>query len=176
MPPKKKTAAPRPVTAAERAEILRRHALGESRNDIARELKRSGQTISRIVAAEGLSFARGAEVAAATAAIQLDNKAKRTLIIQGLLDIALDDIDFLRREGGYQLVEVSMGEPVEYHVDRLPAQDRKALVTAISSGSAAAARLEAVDAGDGSNDARSMLGALAEGIRRWAGEDTAGEG
>lgn len=76
-----------PVTDTERDEVRRLHAAGTTRNDIARILKRSPNTISRICADLGLSFDRSA-VAAATEARKADAKAKRSELELLLLDDA----------------------------------------------------------------------------------------
>ncbi|MEV5124290.1 helix-turn-helix domain-containing protein [Streptomyces decoyicus] len=49
----------RPVTEAERDEVRRRHAVGETRNEIARALSRSASTVSRIASDKGLRFEGG---------------------------------------------------------------------------------------------------------------------
>jgi hypothetical protein len=75
MPPKRKQ--PAPLTEAEKAEILRRHAAGETRNGIAREMGRSQQAVSKTVANAGGSFARAVEVQAATEARRIDLEERR---------------------------------------------------------------------------------------------------
>ncbi|MGW0550549.1 helix-turn-helix domain-containing protein [Streptomyces altiplanensis] len=168
---------PRPVTDQTRADVRRLHSEGLGRNEIARELDRSPRTISVIAEKLGLDFDRTA-TAVATQARVTDSKARRAAIVAGLYDIAEDEIAYLKKVGGYRLVEVSVGAPVEYTVGRLPAQDRKALITGISTATSSAARLEALDGDPGTDAARSMLTSLADGIRRLADaqEDDAGEG
>ncbi|RLL70306.1 helix-turn-helix domain-containing protein [Streptomyces sp. Z26] len=153
----------RPVTDDDRQQIRVLHAEGLGRNEIARRLNRSPRTISVQATDMGLTFDRTA-TAVATAARKTDAKARRAAIIDGLYDVAEDDLAYLKQGAGYELVEVSMGAPVRYTVDRLPAQDRRALIGGINTGTGAAARLEALDAGDGADDARSMIGQLAAGL------------
>nr|WP_237532071.1 helix-turn-helix domain-containing protein [Streptomyces sp. SID8352] len=133
------------------------------RNEIAREIGRSLRTVSVYAAEMGLGFDRS-KTAAATEAKMQDAKARRAAIIQGLYDVAEDELAYLKNTDGYQLVEVSLGKPVKYTVDRLPAQDRKALVSSVSTATSAAARLEALDTNNGIDDGVSMLGKLASGL------------
>lgn len=78
---------PRPITDEDRDAIRRLHAQGLGRNAIAKELRRSGRTISNLAADMGLSFERGPEVAAATAARTADLAALRA---QLALDLTYD--------------------------------------------------------------------------------------
>jgi hypothetical protein len=165
----------RPLTDAERAEILRRHAAGETRNQIVAATGRSAGTVSNVVAATGLSFARAPEVVAATEARKIDNKVRRVAIVDRLYTRTEAVLDRLEAEQ-YLYVLAGPDGPETIRAEHPPAQDERHLSTSISGYLATAARLEAVDAGDGAVDARSMLGALAEGIRRIAGEDATGEG
>lgn len=155
----------RPVTDEDREAVRRLAAQGLGRNAIARELRRSPRTIS--VIAEQLDppvlFDR-TMTAVATEARVIDAKARRTAIIDGLYAVAEDDLAYLRGTREYALVEVSMGAPVRYTAQRLPAQDRKALVGAIGSAVASATKLEALDTANGVNDAKSMIGDLAAGL------------
>ncbi len=152
-----------PVTEEELAEIRRLHGEGHGRNEISRRIGRGLRTISVHAAKMGLDFDRTA-TSVATQAKVIDAKARRTAIIEGLYDIAEDDLAYLKQGDEYNLVEVSLGKPVKYTVPRLPAQDRKALVSSISTATTAAARLEALDSNNGVDDAKSMLGQLATGL------------
>ncbi|UDM00069.1 MULTISPECIES: helix-turn-helix domain-containing protein [Streptomyces] len=152
-----------PVTPEERAEIIRLHGENKGRNEIARLTRRSLRTVSLICEDEGLTFDRSATAAATEAKMQ-DAKARRAAIIEGLYDVAEDELAYLKQGEGYRLVEVSLGKPVKYTVDRLPAQDRKALVSSVSTATTAAARLEALDTNNGVDEGISMLGKLASGL------------
>lgn len=77
------------LSDAERARILELHGEHMSRNAIAREVGRSPGIVSKVVRDAGLSFERGEQVAAATAAKQMDNKVKRARLQELLLDDAL---------------------------------------------------------------------------------------
>ncbi|MEV8353184.1 helix-turn-helix domain-containing protein [Streptomyces niveus] len=173
----KKRRSPRPITDEDRKHVRDLHAEGLGRNAIATRIDRSPRTVSYLAEEMGLAFDRTA-TAVATEARVIDSKARRAAIIEGLYDVAEDDLAYLRQKAPVELVEVSMGAPVRYNAPRLPAQDRKALVTAVSSATTAAARLEALDGDPETNNARSVLGAIADGIRKLADaqEDDVGEG
>lgn len=169
-----------PVTEEEREEIRRLHGEGRGRNEIATIIGRGLRTVSVHCEKMGLTFDRTA-TAAATEAKIIDAKARRAALISGLYDIAEDDLAYLKQGGDYRLVEVSSGKAVRYRADRLPAQDRRVLVNAISTAMSAATRLEALDTNNGVDDARSMVGQLMVGLKavydgqRAADEEAEGE-
>lgn len=132
------------ITDSEKAEVRRLHAEGMSLRKIAEEIDRSPGTIGKIARELGLEF-DSRPTANATAAKVQDNRARRAKIVADLYDLAEDEIKYLKRKDGYDLVEVSAGDAVEYHAERLPAQDRRALTGAISTSTSAAVRLEQVD-------------------------------
>lgn len=79
--------AAKPITDEERGRVRDLHTAGRNRNQIARELGRSGSTISKIAADLGLSFDR-TTVKAATEARVADAKARRAQLMHELLDDA----------------------------------------------------------------------------------------
>lgn len=151
-----------PVTEEELAEIRRLHAEGYGRNDIARATGRSNRTISIHANRMGLTFDR-TMTEAATAARRADLAARKADIISALYDIAEDEIAYLTRDGQYELVEVSSGQAVKYTTERLPAQDRRALINAVSLAVSTAHRMDA-DEDAGVADGISLVGRLAEGF------------
>ena len=148
-----------PLTDDERATIRAMHTDGASAGAIANHLGRSKDAVCRAAARMGLAWDR-AQTAAATAAKVVDNKTRRAKLIADLYDIADDEVAYLRREDGYQLTEVSAGQAVDYTTDRLPAQDRKALVGSISQALSTAVKVEQVDSTGGADAAGSTLGEL----------------
>lgn len=154
----------RPVTDEDRRRVKELHTQGLGRNAIAKQIGRGTRTVSEIAASfdPPLTFDRTA-TAAATEAKKIDAKARRADIIAELYDLIDDELAYLR-EGPYELTEVSLGKPVRYTVDRLPAQDRKALVSSISSSITAVAKLEALDTDDGVDAAKGMVGQLLTGL------------
>lgn len=81
-----------PITDRDREQIRRLHAEGKPRNAIARQIKRSPSTVSKIAEALGLTFAGGARVAAATEAHRADAAARRELLADEALDGALGQV------------------------------------------------------------------------------------
>ncbi|MFD7236446.1 helix-turn-helix domain-containing protein [Streptomyces syringium] len=86
-----------PIRDQDRADVIRLHAEGKSRNAIARQIQRSAATVSKIVREEGLAFSGGARVAAATEARRADAAARRELLADESLDGALRQVE---RVGG----------------------------------------------------------------------------
>ncbi|MFF1416558.1 helix-turn-helix domain-containing protein [Streptomyces sp. NPDC058280] len=78
-----------PVTDAERERVRQLHAEGKGRNQIAKELGRSGRTISEIASDLGISFARAGEVRAATEVRQADLASMRTELALKLTEDAM---------------------------------------------------------------------------------------
>ncbi|GHC44416.1 MULTISPECIES: helix-turn-helix domain-containing protein [Streptomyces rochei group] len=78
----------RPITDKDRQAVKRLHAKGTSRNDIARAIKRSPSTVSKIAAELGLSFDRAPQVEAATVARKADLAARRAEMAERLHDAA----------------------------------------------------------------------------------------
>lgn len=164
-----------PVTQSERDEIMRLHAEGHGRNEIARQIGRGTRTVSVVAAEMGLSFDR-THTAVATAARMTDARARRAALIDRYYEQAHKALDRLDREE-HEITEVSLGKAVRYTTPELPPHDVRALLLTSTAASSQAAKLEALDGDPGTEAARSMLTSLADGIRRLAGapEDDTGE-
>ncbi|MET9555101.1 helix-turn-helix domain-containing protein [Streptomyces sp. NPDC006645] len=80
----------RPIDDHDRAQVRKLHTAGKSRNDIARAIKRSPSTVSKIAASfdPPLSFDRAAEVTVATQVRRADLAARRAVLAITLHDIA----------------------------------------------------------------------------------------
>lgn len=134
-------AANNPVTASERRRIKKLHAEGATRNDIAKALKRSASTITRVCGDLGLSFDRTA-TKAATAAKVADAKSKRAEIMQGLLD----DVQKLRAQLFAPAIIFSFGGKENTYAERPvpepPARDKRDLMGSISLALTASLRLD----------------------------------
>ncbi|MEV0619583.1 helix-turn-helix domain-containing protein [Nonomuraea sp. NPDC050404] len=153
-----------PVSDDEIAQIKRMNADGHSLRDVARTLGRAHSTISRIGARENLTWARTGHTAAATAAASADNKARRVAIVSRLYGQAEALLD--RLDAAEYVFTTTTGQGIEtITLDEAPAQEVKALVQSISSATASAAKLEAIDSDQGAEGARSMLAGLADGLR-----------
>ncbi|MEV5567574.1 helix-turn-helix domain-containing protein [Streptomyces sp. NPDC052196] len=81
-----------PITDRDREAVRRLHAEGKSRNAIAREIGRGAATVSKIATTEGLTFAGGARVAAATEAHRQDSAVRREQLADEALDGALGQV------------------------------------------------------------------------------------
>lgn len=151
--------AARPVTQAERDQVAAMHADGKSRNEIARALGRSPSTVSAIARDLGLSFARE-RTAAATAAKQRDNRARRAELAAALLD----DIARLRAQLFAPTVVFAFGGKDnvyrEHQVDRPPPREQRDIVLAITNLIASHLRLVEYDRDTGADPVTGMLGAL----------------
>ena len=147
------------VTDADRARVRELHAEGKTRNDIARAIGRSSSTVTGIARELGLSFDRSS-TAAATAARQIDNRARRTEIVGRLYGRAEHLLARLEADR-YVFTATTINGIESKTLDHVPAPDEKALASALSTHLSAAGRLEAVDADKGSEGAKSMLGGLA---------------
>ncbi|MFG3349511.1 helix-turn-helix domain-containing protein [Streptomyces sp. NPDC048018] len=134
----------RPVTDEERARIRELHAQGLSRNAIARELDRSGRTISVQAAAMHLTFDRAA-TEAATAARKADLEEKRVILAEALTDDALRltaqmwEPTTLHSFGGKDHTYAKKDIPEPLHADK------RALMAAATAASAHSLRLVPVE-------------------------------
>ncbi|TXL91595.1 helix-turn-helix domain-containing protein [Streptomyces sp. IB2014 016-6] len=121
----------RPVTDEEREEIRRLHGEGRSRNAIAEHQRRSGRTISKIVAEMGLSFDRASMTAVATEARSMDLAARRLKLAEDLHV----DAERMRRQLWQRTVVYSFGgkeNTYEQHVfDEAPADVKKSILSAV---------------------------------------------
>ncbi|MFF2522442.1 helix-turn-helix domain-containing protein [Streptomyces liangshanensis] len=121
----------RPVTDEEREEVRRLHGEGKGRNQIAKILKRSGKTISDIAVDLGLSFARAAEVRAATEVRQADLAALRA---QLALDLTYDAIR-LRQQLWEPTTVYNFGGAentfAKHTFDEAPASEKRALMSTV---------------------------------------------
>ncbi|GGM65104.1 hypothetical protein GCM10012275_39560 [Longimycelium tulufanense] len=148
-----------PITDADRERVRVLHAEGKSRNEIARQIGRSVSTVTGIARALGLSFDRS-KTAAATAARQIDNRARRAELVARLYGRAEQVLARLDAPT-YTFTATTVHGIETTRLDHVPAPDEKALASAVSSHLSAAARLEQIDADKGSENAKSMLGGLA---------------
>jgi len=152
----------RPVTDEDREAVRLGHAAGKSLGSIARDLGRTTSTVAGIAKKLGLTFDQRPTAHAVQAKVQ-DNRSRRAALVASLYDIAEDEVAYLRQGTPYDLTEVSAGQAVDYMVARLPAQDRRALLGAISTAAQTAVKLEQIDSDELGMPAvdtwlRSMLG------------------
>lgn len=153
-------AASQEIPDADRDRILELHAQGMSRNDIAREVGRSGSTVTKVVHAAGLSFDR-TSTQAATQAKKADAAALRAQL----------ELDYL---ADAQRLRQQIWQPHEYfdwggkdhdfdtHTTTEPTPvDKLKLMQASTSAMTASLRIEQARADGGVTEARSLVGDLA---------------
>lgn len=153
----------RPIDDKDRAAVRRLHAKGSSRNDIARAIKRSPSTVSKIATALGLSFDRAAEVETATAVRKADLGARRVAFAERLQDIAEREADKMHAPtlywewGGkdHKYAEKTADEPI-------PA-DRRAIMSTIATAVDRSLKL-VPPKDDGATESRSVIGDLMAGL------------
>ncbi|MEV5370528.1 hypothetical protein AB0N12_14425 [Streptomyces albogriseolus] len=146
----------RTYSAEDEEQLRQLHADGVSRNEIARRMEWSVETITNYAQRLGLSFDREA-VRAATDARQIDPKDRRQRIQEQLLDLAERSIE---RATDRYLVHgwTHTGESVAEWLQQPPAKETKDLTLAASSALTSALNLAQAGAGDeGRENARSLL-------------------
>lgn len=161
----------RPITDHDREQVRTLHAAGISRNEIARTLKRSPSTVSKIARELGLTFDRAAEVAVATEVRRADLAARRA-------DLALalqDDAEKLRAQ---LFAPCTVGEFAgrdgdwhETHLDRPRFTDQRQIIGAVQTAVSTSLRLAPAEGGENAEQVRSMLGALGEALQQAAADD-----
>lgn len=154
-PPRKRT-----WSTTEDAQLTALHAAGTSLHAAAREMGWSKGSVSQHAAKLGLSWDRS-RTAKAAEAVVVDNKARRARIVArmyGRMEHLQDRLEaatfrtVLKGDGGADRVR---------QLDFVPTPDERNIADTLSRYTAAATKLEAVDAGDGSDAVRSLLGGLA---------------
>jgi hypothetical protein len=157
--------AARPITEEDRRRVKALHAAGRNRNQIAKEIGRSGSTVSKIAEQLGLSFNRDA-VQAATEARVADAKARRAELMHALLD----DAQKLRQQLFAPTTIHSFGGKDNTYASRDVNQplfkDQRDIMQATNTAITASLRIDDHDANTGDTDAaKSMLGSLAAGLQ-----------
>lgn len=165
----------RPITAADRRKVRELHAAGKSRNGIARTLKRSPSTVSKIAANldPPLSFDRAEQVEAATRVRTADLAARRAALALALQD----DAERLRTQLWAPTTHGEFaGREGEWHEAHLPQPrfgDQRAIVASVQTAVGTSLRLAPVEGGENAEQVRSMLGSLGEALTQAANDDQA---
>ncbi|MGW8988708.1 helix-turn-helix domain-containing protein [Streptomyces zhihengii] len=164
-------AKPRPITDTDRAAVRRLHAEGKTRNHIARELKRSPATVSKLATELGLTFDRAGEVAVAT-------ENKRAQLADRRAQLALDfqhDAERLRAQLWEPCVYGEFGgkdnEWNQVDLSRPRFGDQRQIVASAAAAAQQSLRLAPAEGGTDADAVKSMLGALGEALTRAAGAD-----
>ncbi|MFJ5999648.1 helix-turn-helix domain-containing protein [Streptomyces sp. NPDC092370] len=166
---------PRPIDDKDRAAVRRLHAAGKSRNDIARAIKRSPSTVSKIAASfdPPLSFDRAPQVEAATRVRTADLAARRAALA---LDLQ-GDAERLRAQLWAPTVHGEFaGREGDWHETHLPQPrfgDQRAIIASVQTAVGTSLRLAPAEGGEDAGKVRSMLGALGEALTQAANDDRA---
>lgn len=163
----------KPLTDAETAKILELVNAGGSCRGIAAEVGRSYSTVGKVAKAHGLHFARPG-LAAATAAKQLDNAARRAILEAGMLD---DAIRLRAQMFAPTVIHNFGGRDNTYAAEYIfepTIQGKRDLAQAIRTLTDGAANLAKVDNGSDLDGALGLLGSLAKafGLAQAAGPET----
>ncbi len=160
---------PRPVTDEDTERVRQLHADGKSVRAIAREMDRSASTIRDIGKRLHLSWDRS-QTAAATAAKQADLRAIRAERVAWAYQ-QIGEIAQRLAERPYRTVgRDEDGATTEVTLSVVPAKDMLDLSRSIGVLAKVAVDLEKVDASAGTDDARSMVGALVEMLQANRGQ------
>lgn len=165
-------AAPRGWTTEDDRKMRELHAAGASMHAIATELNRSKNTISLKSKAAGLVWDR-AKTAAATQAVVVDNKARRARIVARMYGRMEHIQDRLEAATFKTTLKAMGGADEQMSLDFVPTSDERNLADTLSRYTASATKLEQIDAGDGSDTVRSLLGSLARTLGLAPEHDTA---
>ncbi|WP_333742690.1 hypothetical protein [Streptomyces ardesiacus] len=147
------------------------HALGMGRNEISREMGITNSCVSRTAAYLGLTFDRS-KIRAASEARAADLRERLSLLAEKLMDVAEDS---LRRVHEPTIVYSFGGKNNEYNEHEFPEAppaERVKYMTATAIAIDKIGKLLPPEAGSGADDAKSMLGKLAEGIAALANQDS----
>ncbi len=164
-----------PITEADRDAVRRLHAEGKTRNQIAREIGRSGSTVSKIARSLDLSFERGPEVVAATEARRVDLAERR----QQLAEALHEDAERLRAQLWAPCVVGAFGGRdnvwSEQALDKPTFSDQRQILAATSIALDKSLKLAPAEGGEGADDVRSMLGSLGAALADAFADDEGGD-
>lgn len=161
-----------PLTDADRERIRQLHADGRSCSGIARELGRAPSTISRAAKAMGLSWDT-TKTEQATQVKQASNRERRARLVSRLYDRAERIMDRLDADTFKYVGLDKDGRARTNHIDQdaIPGTEERALSGMTVNLLVAAAKLEAVDAGQANDaEARGILGNLQDALHAAYGQ------
>jgi hypothetical protein len=153
-----------PVTDEDRQAVADMHAAGLGRNEIARQLKRSGRTISLIAIDLGLTFDNAEMTQVATKVRQADLAEKRTILAEALIDDALRLTEQMWQPAKIYNFGGKDNEYNERPVDEPPADAKRALMLAAGQAVQRSVQLVPPVHTEGEDDARSVLSRMMTGL------------
>ncbi|MGW0933137.1 helix-turn-helix domain-containing protein [Streptomyces sp. NPDC002644] len=154
---------PRPITDQDRRRVAELHAQNLGRNEIAKAIGRSPDTVSRIAKALGLSFARAAQVEAATVVRKADLAARRAALAEALQQHAELELTKLTTRTLY----FEWGGKDHKYDERWQAEptpaDRRAIMSTLATAVDRSLKL-VPPKDDGGSESRSVVGDLLAGL------------
>ncbi|AYD86246.1 helix-turn-helix DNA-binding protein [Streptomyces phage Darolandstone] len=165
----------RPIDDTDREQVRTLHAQGKGRNFIAKAIRRSPSTVSKIAAGfePPLTFDRAGEVAVATEVRRADLASRRTALALTLQS----DAEQLRAQLWEPCTIGAFGGKDnvwnDTRLDRPTFQDQRAILAATGTAIEKSLKLAPVEGGEGVEQVKSMLGALGDALTRAAGDDDA---
>lgn len=161
-----------PITDADREQVRRLHAENIPRNEIARRIRRSGSTVSKIARELGLTFDRGPEIVVATEARRIDLAARR----QALAEALHADAEKLRAQLWEPCTIGAFGGKdnvwTDQPLDRPPFGEQRQILAATSIAVDKSLKLAPMAGGEGADEVKSMLGGLGVALAEaFAGDD-----
>ncbi|MBL3664522.1 hypothetical protein JL475_00480 [Streptomyces sp. M2CJ-2] len=145
------------------------HAEGLGRNMIARRMGITASVVSRTADHLGLTFDRS-KIQAAADARKADVEERRSLLASQLLDIAEDSLARIYRPTTVYSFGGAKNEYNDHVFDEAPVAERVKLMTAAAIAVDKSLKLIPPGESSGADDAKSMLGKLAEGIAALAAQ------
>jgi hypothetical protein len=161
----------RPVTDEDREAVRRLHTEGKGRNAIARELKRSGRTISAIADEVGISFDRAAEVRVATNVRKADLEARRAAFAVRLQDIAEAEAEKINQPHTYFDWGGKDHDFDTYDAPEPTPADKRALMATVATAVDRSMKLVPPKDEDGSGEVGSLLTSLFDRLRERHGDN-----
>lgn len=161
----------RPVTDEDREAVRRLHAEGKGRNAIARELKRSGRTISAIADEIGISFDRAAEVRVATNVRKADLEARRAAFAVRLQDIAEAEAEKINQPHTYFDWGGKDHDFDTYDAPEPTPADKRALMATVATAVDRSMKLVPPKDEDSSGEVGSLLTSLFDRLRERHGDN-----
>ncbi|MCX5266075.1 helix-turn-helix domain-containing protein [Streptomyces sp. NBC_00199] len=157
----------RPIDDKDRRAVKRLHAAGKSRNDIARAIKRSASTVSKIAGQfdPPLTFDRAPQVEAATAVRKADLAARRAAFAERLQDIAEREADKMHAPTLYWEWGGKDHTYAQKLADEPTPGDRRAIMSTIATAVVQSLKL-VPPKDDGAEQSRSVIGDLMAGLAR----------
>ncbi|WP_326797457.1 helix-turn-helix domain-containing protein [Streptomyces sp. NBC_01808] len=160
----------RPIDDTDREQVRTLHAQGKARNEIARALKRSPSTVSKLARELNLTFDRAGEVAVATAVRREDLAARRAafaLQLQGSAEELHAQLfapctvgEFAGKEGDWHTADLKKPR----------FGDQRQIIASVQTAVNTSLRIAPAEGGEGAEQVRSMLGALGEALTAAAGD------